>query len=300
MKKVLLFLLGLLLISCGSRKEEEAKEKPGLPLVSAVNYPLSYFAERIGGDLIQVSFPVPSDVDPAYWVPDDDALSIYQSSDLILANGAEYAKWMHQVSLPASRIINTSAKAKDNYIEVIQGASHSHGPEGEHVHTGFASTTWLDFRIALIQAEAIKEVLLGILPDGHESIEKNYQTLEQELSELHTSMTELSGKLGHETILGSHPVYQYLSAAYGLHMHSLHFEPVEMPSEAQWKELDAMLATHPARIMLWEGEPLPEVKTILLEKGITSLVFNPCASRPSKGDFMEVMNNNMEGFVNPL
>lgn len=300
MKNTILFLLGLLLVSCGPRREEGAKEKPGLPLVSAVNYPLFYFAERIGGELIQVVFPAPADVDPAYWTPDDEALAVYQSSDLILANGAEYARWMQQVSLPSSRVINTSAKVKDKYVEVMQEASHSHGPGGEHVHTGYAFTTWLDFQLALVQSEAIKEALLGILPDQKKIIYHNYLVLERELLALHDSMTELSAKLGEESILGSHPVYQYLSAAYGLHIHSLHFEPGDLPSEAQWKEFDTLLATHPARMMLWEAEPLPEVREILLGKGIHPLVFNPCGNRPAGGDFMEVMNENIENFVNPM
>lgn len=301
MKNILLFMLGLLLISCGPRKEEGAQEKPVLPLVSTVNYPLFYFAERIGGELIQVAFPAPSDADPAYWTPDDDALSIYQSSQLILANGADYAKWMHQVSLPSSRIIHTSAKAKDKYVEVTEGASHSHGPGGEHVHTGYAFTTWLDFELAIVQAEAIRDALLSLLPEQQEKIQNNFKELEKDLLGLHFYMKEWSEKFGDQSILGSHPVYQYLSTAYGLHIHSVHFEPGEMPSDAQWKELEKLSGGHhAAHFMLWEDEPLPEVREILLEKGIEVLVFNPCGNRPGSGDFMEVMRQNVKGFVNPM
>jgi hypothetical protein len=38
--------------------------------VYVVNYPLKYFAERIGGEHVKVEFPAPADVDPAYWNPD--------------------------------------------------------------------------------------------------------------------------------------------------------------------------------------------------------------------------------------
>jgi zinc transport system substrate-binding protein len=300
MNKLIPFLFGLVLISCGSGKEKRIADKTGPTVVSVVNYPLFYFAERVGGEMILVEFPAPPDVDPAYWIPDDDALSKIQSSDLILANGADYAKWMKQVSLPASRIINTSARAKEKYVEVTEGASHSHGPEGEHVHTGYAFTTWLDFQIALTQASAVKEALMVNVPDKQEILEENYMALEGEIMELHTSMKELSEKLVNAYIIGSHPVYQYLSAAYGLHIHSVHFEPGEMPSEKQWEDFDRLLASHPTRIMLWEGEPLPEVKEILLEKGIMALVFNPCGNRPENGDFMEVMKNNIQTLQSSL
>lgn len=300
MKKFIPLLLGLVLLSCGSGKQEQTEDKSASVVVSVVNYPLFYFAQRIGGDLALVEFPAPRDVDPAYWIPDDESLSKFQSSDLILANGADYAKWMQQVSLPASRIINTSDRAKEKYVEVTEGASHSHGAEGEHVHTGYAFTTWLDFQIALTQANAVKEALVNLVPDKREILEENFRALESELLELHSSMTELSEKLGEAYIIGSHPVYQYLSAAYGLHIHSVHFEPGEKPSEAQWEEFDKLQSTHPGSIMLWEGEPLPEVRSILLEKGIATLVFNPCGNLPENGDFMEVMNNNIQTLSSSL
>lgn len=102
-----------------------------------------YFADKIGGELLEVYFPAPMDVDPAYWVPGDSALAVYQSADIILSNGAHYDQWMDHVSLPSSRIVNTTAPMKDRYIELTHVTSHSHGPEGDHEHTGFAFTTWL-------------------------------------------------------------------------------------------------------------------------------------------------------------
>ena len=38
--------------------------------IYVVNYPLKSFAERIGGKHVDVVFPAPGDVDPAYWMPD--------------------------------------------------------------------------------------------------------------------------------------------------------------------------------------------------------------------------------------
>ncbi len=43
-----------------------------------VNYPLLYFAQRIGGDRVEVRFPVPADVDPAFWSPTGDDVAGYQ------------------------------------------------------------------------------------------------------------------------------------------------------------------------------------------------------------------------------
>ncbi|MEJ2085889.1 MAG: zinc ABC transporter substrate-binding protein, partial [Acidobacteriota bacterium] len=65
------------------------------PLVLyTVNYPLQYFAQRIGGDLVEAAFPAPEGDDPAYWKPTPEQILAYQNADLILLNGADYAKWL--------------------------------------------------------------------------------------------------------------------------------------------------------------------------------------------------------------
>jgi len=83
-----------------------------------VNYPLQYFAERIGGELVSVEFPGPVDEDPAFWSPDAETVSAYQQADRILLNGAGYAHWVQRVTLPASKLIDTSAGFRERYIQV--------------------------------------------------------------------------------------------------------------------------------------------------------------------------------------
>ena len=110
--------------------------------VFVVNYPLKYFAERIGGEYVKVLFPAPGGIDPAFWIPDIQTISAYQQADLILLNGAAYSKWVDKVSLPQSKLVNTSRKFKDQYITIEGAVTHSHGSGGEHAHEGVAFTTW--------------------------------------------------------------------------------------------------------------------------------------------------------------
>ncbi|MCH5377988.1 MAG: zinc ABC transporter substrate-binding protein, partial [Planctomycetes bacterium] len=154
---------------CGSPRGKtgsSAEPDPAArPVVYVVNYPLKYFAERIGGDGIDVVFPVPVGEDPAYWNPDDQTIAGYQGADLILLNGATYAKWTAHVSLPPSRIVNTSQGFENEYIQLEDQVVHRHGPGGEHAHEGYAFTTWLDPRLALQQAATIQRVFSERWPD---------------------------------------------------------------------------------------------------------------------------------------
>ena len=75
--------------------------------IYTVNYPLQYFAQRIAGEHAQVIFPGPADEDPAFWIPGTETIQRYQQADLILLNGAGYARWTKRVSLPRLRSVDT-------------------------------------------------------------------------------------------------------------------------------------------------------------------------------------------------
>jgi ABC-type Zn uptake system ZnuABC Zn-binding protein ZnuA len=120
-QKLLLTALFLLAVTLGTTTGVQAKENPGSLTVYTVNYPLQYFAQRIAGHDAKVVFPAPAKGDPAFWTPDAQAVAEFQQADLILLNGANYAKWLGRVSLPRFRLVDTSAGFKDNYIVTTAG-----------------------------------------------------------------------------------------------------------------------------------------------------------------------------------
>ncbi len=262
--------------------------------VYVVNYPLQYFAERNGGGHVNVVFPAPTDVDPAYWMPDTPTITAYQQADLILLNGARYAKWINKVTLPQFRMVNTSAGFKDQYIESAEILTHSHGSEGQHAHESLAFTTWIDFNLAARQAKAIAEALSRKRPELKDTFQKNYQKLEQDLLKLDRDLKTLISKDPSRPLVVSHPVYDYFARRYGLNIKSVHWEPDETPANEQILELNRILKEHPAKWMVWEGEPMKETVERLLSIGVNSLVFNPCGNTPDQGDFLSVMRQNVD------
>jgi zinc transport system substrate-binding protein len=183
-----LLALPILLILC-SMRVVAAEDKLR---IYTVNYPLAYFAERIAGDLAEVTFPAPRGVDPAFWMPNAETIAAYQTADLILLNGADYAKWTSKVSLPRSRLVDTSHGLRDAYIREVDGISHSHGPGGEHAHGGLAFTTWLDLSQAAQQAEAIARALARKRPDSKQRIDRNLQSLREDLLALDARITAIT------------------------------------------------------------------------------------------------------------
>ncbi len=260
--------------------------------IYTVNYPLAYFAERIAGDLAEVKFPSPPGLDPAFWMPDADTIAAYQGADLILLNGAGYAKWVNSVSLPLSRLVDTSRDFEDQFIQTQAAVAHSHGPGGAHSHGGTAFTTWLDLAQAAQQAEAVARAIARKRPDAKDRVARNLAVLKGDLLALDARIAEIAGSDPGRTLLASHPVYQYLARRYGLNLRSVLWEPDTVPSKPQWAELEDILREHPANWMLWEAEPAPESVERLHTLGVESIVFNPCANRPASGDFLSVMREN--------
>jgi zinc transport system substrate-binding protein len=266
-------------------------------MVYVVNYPLAYFAERIGGGLVEVVFPLDEDEDPAFWVPSDEVVAGYQGADLIVDNGAGYAKWMATATLPAGKIVDSSAAFAGELIEVDE-VVHSHGEDGEHAHGGTAFTTWLDFGQAVQQAEAVYEALAELVGEGGaEALAENWAGLRADLEGLDEAMRARAREIGDLPLVASHPVYQYWARRYGLAVESVHWEPEEVPGEGELEELEALLAEHPAAWMIWEGEAEGAAVAKLAERGLGSVVFDPCAARPEEGDFLDVMRANVEALA---
>jgi zinc transport system substrate-binding protein len=262
-------------------------------VIYTVNYPLQYFAQRIGGQHVDVHFPAPKDIDPAFWKPDAKTVAEYQQADLILLNGANYAKWVNQVTLPRQRMVDTSRSYRDQLIKVSAGATHSHGPGGDHSHSGTAFTTWLDPQQASLQAKAIRDALIAKRPDLKGEFEQNYQALHAQLMEIDNRIKQIVAKQPRQPLLASHPVYQYLARRYDLNLESVLWEPQVMPSDRQWQALRELLSEHPARRMIWEGQPDPEIVEQLKQLAVHSTVFDPCANVPAQGDYLEVMHQNV-------
>jgi len=291
-------LFGLVLaLACSDATEKgtPTRVQTSSPLsVYVINHPLEYFTQRIGGAHVDVVFPAPADVDPAFWMPPPETITAYQKADLIIENGAGYARWTGQASLPRGRRVDTSAGFRDRWIALGGGVSHGHGPRGEHSHVGTAQTTWLDPTLAKEQARAIAHALVSLRPLARADFEAGPSALEADLDALDRRLARALEPISKEPVLFSHPVYQYLARRYSLEGRSLAWDPGEMPDERTWNGFVRSFEEQPARVLLSEGEPHAEVARRLSAMGIRIIVYEPAGNRPVQGDWLSTMRSNVE------
>ena len=287
----------LLLVGCAGNDDTQpdvAIDESGAPVVYVSNYPLVYFANRIGSGVVRVEFPMATATDPAFWRPDAEVVIAMQGADLILLNGATYENWFDLVTLPAGNVVNTSEAFADRYLTVASAVTHSHGPEGEHSHEGTAFTTWLDPTLAILHAEAVERALSVRWPNSAAAFRDNLSTLRVDLERLDRDLRDATVALRDVPLLASHPIYQYFAAHYGLDLEAVTWEPDEMPSERQWRALRDLLRRHPAKLMLWEADPSAKIAARLVDMGVEPLVFAQHGNRPEDGDYLDAMNANVE------
>ena len=263
--------------------------------VYVANYPLKYFAERIGGSHVAVSFPAPKDVDPAFWQPKDDEIAAYQKAGLILMNGATFSKWAEKTSLPRTKTVDTSASFKAQFITIANAVTHSHGPGGMHSHDGISFTTWIDFQQAIAQAQAVHDALARKAPDAKADFNSGFAALKADLEALDARLIVVGKKLAKQPVVASHPVYHYFARRYDLNMKNVLWEPEEVPTPEQMADLQKIIASHPAKWMIWEGPPARESVQKIAAIGLQSVVFDPCSNVPESGDFLSVMKANVAG-----
>ena len=123
----------------------------------------------------------------------DAQISDLQSASLVVVNGAGLEGWLQTVSLPRSRLLDTTASSSSELLQADGGMTHQHGPNGPKDPAGLIHCTWLSPHILLNQCEAIEERLIAL------GIDKTQVRARQAANEIRIS--ELTAKI--ESLRGS-------------------------------------------------------------------------------------------------
>lgn len=294
------FVIALALLMYGVHAADNAS-----PLsVYTTFYPLTHFSQVIGGARVHVVNPLPETEDGAFWVPPRDTIKKYHAADLIVMNGSNYEQGFGKVSLPESKVVNTTGFLKGNEVIFDDPITHAHGAAGTHTHQGIDGHTWVDPRTAQKQAHAIYDALCEKRPTYAAEFKTNLAKLDAQFDELDrlvqaTLVPAAQGK----QIFASHPAYNYLARAYKLNIKSFHIDPNETPAKDELERIGKFIQDHPGTVILWEDTPKPENKKLVNEKfKLTSVVFSPCESldkedAKSGRNFFDVMKRNIESLA---
>lgn len=301
--KLLIFMLvlslSLLFFGCSKKEVELEKRVQSKFSIVTVNYPIFTFTKKIVGNLVDVKKPFSLDEDPAFWEPSDSEIIKIQNSNLILQSGGNYAKWITKIDIPNRKLVDCSIKLENKLLKNKIGITHSHGPSGAHSHGVIDFNIWLNPNYAKSQAKTILDAVSKKIPNKSATFLSNYTKLEVELDNLVQKIEIIKELLKNKErfyLQASHPVYGYLAQAINLDVKSFHWEPNLMPNDNEI-EIAIERSKLGNSVMLWEDEPLAELRNLLEKAGMQIVVFNPCGNVPSKGTYFSKMGENFDDLI---
>ena len=192
--------------------------------------PQQYFAERIGGDLAQVTVMVEPGGDPHVYEPKPQQMVALSRADLYLAVGVTFEDvWLSrfQDANPDMLVVHTDAG-----VDKLPMAEHHHeGGHEEDAHQGAEEAgaehhehgildphIWLAPSTARVMAENILHGLEAADPDNAAAYQANFEVLSQEIAALDQEIRAVFAPIPEQDrrFLVFHPAWGYFAHEYGL------------------------------------------------------------------------------------
>ena len=285
MNKAWLLLLTSILIlftaACGQKEalpqdnnEEENSEEDKLTIYTTV-YPLTYFTERIGGNLVQVKSIYPAGSNEHTFDPTQKDMMNLADADLFFYIGLGLEGFVDNAKKTLAneqvKVIATSNSVSDE--DLVQEETHEeegtdedeHGHEDEvtenhddHDHGDIDPHLWISPTISIKLAKSIQDSLIEQDPANEETYTKNFEVLQTELEALHNKFQEMANNVPNKTFFVSHAAFGYLAGAYGLEQVAI--AGLNSQDEPSQKELTEIV----------ELAKEKQIKTILFEQNVSS------------------------------
>ena len=186
-------------------------QKGGKLIVVATFYPIFYFAEWIGGDMVEVHSLIQPGIEVHSWQPSVKDIVDCSDADIILYNGAGLDDWLHEEVLS---LIDADEKLIVDTTENVTLWENIEKREIEE-HGLYDPHTWLSPYEARQQAETIYRAFIERDPYNVDYYTARWIALSDDLKTLDESYkTKLQSKV-RDTIFITHNAFGYIARRYG-------------------------------------------------------------------------------------
>lgn len=297
MKKSLLListaLLLVLLAACSDGGSQDSSEDGKMKVYTTI-YPIQYFAERIGGDQVEVESVLPPGSDAHNFEPTSNQMVNIAKSDAFLYSSDELETYAKTIADAVGDEDVKIAQLADgiNLLPFDEEHDHSHeateeehdhsheATEEEHDHEEEAAETeeehdhgsidphyWLDPERAKQMAENMKNTLVELDPDNKATYEDNFKAVEKELDELDQKFQQAVEGKDNKKIIVSHAAYGYWEDRYGIEQIAITgLSPTNEPSQKELEEIIHTAEDNKLNYVLFEQNISPKVATIVQDE----------------------------------
>lgn len=297
--------------------EDEDISQEGQKIIVATSfYPLTHFAEQVGGDLLEVQQIAAPGADPHSYEPTPQQIRKIYESDLLIFNGAGQDPYADRLVedietnvrvIVATELVNRVAyehnedehEHKDHDEHEEEHHDHEHGEWDPHV--------WLDPQRAQQIVETIASELSDIAPMHAEQFTTNANAYVSELRTLDQDMQVGLSNCSLDAIIVSHDAYRYLANRYGFHtLEIAGLSPSAEPSPARLAELTKIAEEEGIRHVFFETHVSPALsETLAQEIGAETLVLHSIEAltqqeRAEGKTYIDIQRKNLENLRTAL
>lgn len=292
-----------LLVACAASSGTASDGVPGRIRVATTIYPIEYFAERIGGESVEIVSLIPPGVEAHDFEPRVSDLIDIARADLFIYNGAEFEPWVGR----ALKALGGDAPPSFESVELLRtslfAASGDENPN-ENGDEGFDPHVWLSPLNAVLQVEAIVSALSTFKPGLAGEYESAGNVLIGQLESLDRAFRSGLSECGLDTFVTSHAAYGYLADEYGLEQIAVAgLSPDAEPKPRTLAKIARRMTDLGVSYVL--VEPIANARvgdTLARETGAGTLPLHPLESLTKEeqaggADYFSIMNQNLETLV---
>ena len=272
----------------------------GKPSVVASVYPLSFIAEEIAGDEVEVTA-----LSPGGGEPHDLELTPSQARSIAEAAFVLYVGAGFQPAVEDALEQTENGLDVLGLVKTIDAGEHAE-EEGEDDHAddhgGADPHAWLDPTQAALIADSVFDRLVELAPEHEEEFRQRHAELRASFEEIDSEFTSGLEDCEERTIVVSHEAFGYLTERYGLEQMGISgIDPEQEPSPQRLAEVARFVADRDIGTIFLEKAVSPDVgETLAEETGASVDYLDPLEVGPPEGDLFTVMRDNLEALQRGL
>lgn len=258
--------------------------------VATTLYPMTFFAEQVGGRLVEVTGLIRPGTSPHTFEPSPSDVLTLQSAAVIVYNSGAFETWIDDALDAMDTRQRIVVEAAD--LDVSFGEEHDHGAVDPHV--------WLDPIQAMAQVERIRDAFVEADPDGAGAYRVGAAALVERLAGLHDRFSTALRGCSHRTFIVNHRAFGHLAQRYGLDQVAISGpEPQSEPGPRSVAAIAGLMKDRGIRHVLAEPIVSSDIaETIAREVGGEVLILHPLgALTPDEldagEDYFSIMEANL-------
>lgn len=306
-------------VGCGTEASDEPVD-PNKLQVMASFYTMYDFAQKIGGEHVQVTCMVPSGTEPHDWEPSTKDITRMEQADVFIYNGAGMEHWVSDVlaglsnkkliSVEASQgvsLLRSAEEEESHDHEAVHADEDEEDSHDAHEHGEYDPHVWLDPMNAKQEMQNICEAFSEADPEHRADYQANYEKWAKQLDELDKIYQTTLENLSERNIVVAHEAYGYLCRRYNLTQVSIEgMSPDSEPDPGRMADIiDFVRANNVRAIFFEELSGSRTAETVAAETGVKLLTLSPLEGLSDRqeetgGDYFSVMEENLQQLTEAL